>query len=241
MLLLSRYCLVLLYVLAVPAAAFASEDGSIWDASISRGWLDDHVAAAQHASRSGSTYRLNRTQVWTGGIAASGMQAFAPHEFDRAVGAKLQPFQSLNLMLGTELTRSGGDNRFLSSRTSWEAFWSHAGQKAGGLRLGFATAGSLINNQAGYSQSLTGTLDVPLDLLTEIWSTELRLSPNMSIDAMDGVVSSGLVSEIRSRKVLSSRADPYRSVLNLSLGYGLAPDTRPTASAKLELRITPNL
>jgi hypothetical protein len=42
-------------------------------------------------------------------------------------------------------------------------------------------------------------------------------------------------------KVLGSRADAFRSTVNVSLGYSLAPDARPAASARLEFRIGPNL
>jgi hypothetical protein len=41
--------------------------------------------------------------------------------------------------------------------------------------------------------------------------------------------------------LLSASSDRFKSVLNVTLGYGLAPSTRPVASARLELRITPNL
>ncbi|MFD0464633.1 hypothetical protein ACFQY9_25200 [Microvirga aerilata] len=40
---------------------------------------------------------------------------------------------------------------------------------------------------------------------------------------------------------LGRPTDRLKSVLNVTLGYGLAPSARPVASAKVELRITPNL
>ncbi|ANY79291.1 hypothetical protein BB934_14580 [Microvirga ossetica] len=47
--------------------------------------------------------------------------------------------------------------------------------------------------------------------------------------------------EIIGRALLISPADRSRSELTVRLGYGLAPNTRPAASAKLEWRIAPNL
>lgn len=47
--------------------------------------------------------------------------------------------------------------------------------------------------------------------------------------------------EIVGQTLLTSPADRSRSELTVRLGYGLAPNTRPTASAKLEWRIAPNL
>ena len=47
--------------------------------------------------------------------------------------------------------------------------------------------------------------------------------------------------EIVSQTLLTSPADRFRSEFNVRLGYGLAPNTRPAVSAKLEWRIAPNL
>jgi hypothetical protein len=63
----------------------------------------------------------------------------------------------------------------------------------------------------------------------------------MSLDAANGAISTGLMSEIIGQTQLNSPTDRFRSELNVRLGYGLAPATRPVASATLELRISPNL
>jgi hypothetical protein len=203
--------------------------------------MNDHLAVTGSMRRTRPAYRLRRTEIWANGLAPSGMQAFIPNDFDRTVGAKLQPFHDLNFKVGTALTRSGGDDRLLSSAATWEAFWSKELEPWEGVTVGLSTSGSLDNLQSAYSQSVRGTFGIPLDLPLDAWRTEFRLSPSMILDASSGSLAGGLLSEIKGQTVISSRDDPFRSVLNVKVGYGLAPDTRPVASAKLELRISPNL
>jgi hypothetical protein len=223
------------------AGASAEEGTKIWDTTITRSWLDDHVAAARRAPRRNSSYRLARTRMWANGITRSGMRAFMPTEPDHSLGAELQPFRDLNFTIGTELIRSGEDHRLLDSRGSWQAFWSHDWKGLGDLTLDLSTTGSADTLQASYLQELNGSLGIPLDLPVGRWRTELRLSPSMSLDMSNGIVGAGLMSEVMGRTVLGSRDDPFRSILNVTLGYGLAPDSRPVAAAKLEISITPNL
>jgi hypothetical protein len=241
LLLFQKWGTALLCLLLASSAAYAEDDQEIWETSLTRVWLDDHVAAAQGAPRTRASYKLARTQIWTNGILRSDAHAFVPTDFDRAVGAKLQPFHDLNLNIGTELIRGGGDNRFLSSRASWEAFWAEDWENFGGIKLGLSTSGSLASLQSAYSQSVGGSLGVPFALPLDMWRTELRLSPSMNLDLSNGVVGTALMSEILGQKVLSSPADAFRSVLNVRVGYGIAPNAHPSASARLELRISPNL
>jgi hypothetical protein len=236
-LLLRRLGFLLLASMATSTLAVADEM-EIWSESITSDWLDVHVAA-KRASRPNPSPRLSRTQVWANGIARSDMQAFLPTDVDRAVGAKMQPFQDYNFLLGTELIR-GGESSLLSSKASWEAFLKRDWQDLG-VKVGLSTAGFVDSIQNGYSQSLVGTMDIPLDFSLQTWSTELRLSPSMNLDSLSGDISTGMLSEIVGQTRLTSPADRFRSDLNVRLGYGLAPSTRPVASAKLELRIAPNL
>jgi hypothetical protein len=235
---LRRLALLLLASLAMSTSAVANED-EIWSKNITSSWLDDHVSA-KRASRPRYSPLLNRTQVWTNGIARSDMNAFLPTDFDRAVGAKMQPFQDYNFLVGTELIRGGGESSFLSSKASWEAFLKRDWERLG-VTLGLSTGGFVDSVQNGYSQSLSGTMGIPLDLSLQTWSTELRLSPSMNLDGLSGDISTGLLSEIISQARLTSPTDRFRSDLNVRLGYGVAPNTRPVASATLELRISPNL
>jgi hypothetical protein len=168
------------------------------------------------------------------------MLAFLPTDFDRAIGAKMQPFQDYNFLVGTELIRGGGKSSFLSSKASWEAFLRRDWERLG-VRIGLTTAGSLDSVQSGYWQSIGGSMDIPLDMSLHAWRTELRLSPSMNLDSLSGDIGAALLSEIVGQTLLTSPADRFRSELNVRLGYGLAPNARPTASAKLELRIAPNL
>lgn len=237
-LLLRRLASLILALLAMSTIAVANED-EIWNQKITSTWLDDHVAAGR-ASRPRHSPLLNRTQVWSNGIARSDKHAFLPTDFDRAIGAKMQPFQDYNFLLGTELIRGGGESTFLSSKASWEAFLKRDWERLG-VTLGLSTAGFLDSVQYGYSQSVSGIMGVPLDLSLQTWSTELRLSPSMNLDGLSGDVSAGLLSEIVGQTRLTAPTDRFRSDLNVRLGYGVAPNTRPVASATLELRISPNL
>jgi hypothetical protein len=220
------------------ATMAVADEVEIWSENITSAWLDDHVVA-KRAVRPRPSPRLSRTQVWANGIARTDMQAFLPVDFDRAVGAKMQPFQDYNFLIGTELIR-GREASGLSSKASWEAFLKHDWERLG-VTVGLSTEGFLDTMQNGYSQSLSGTLNIPLDFSPQAWSTELRLSPSMNLDGLSGDVSSGLLSEVVGRIRLTSPADRFQSDLNVRLGYGVAPKTRPMASATLELRIAPNL
>ncbi len=152
----------------------------------------------------------------------------------------MQPFQDWNFLIGTELTRSGGDSSFLSSRAMWETSWSRDLERLGGLEIGLSTTGSVDNAQTDYFQSLSGNLHVPLGLPLNAWDMKLRVSPSMSVDVSNGTLSSSLMSEILGQTVLHSDA-AFQSTLNVSVGYSLAPDTRPAGLARLELRIAPRL
>lgn len=240
--LLRRLPSILLASIAMSTVAVANED-EIWSgkitSQITSTWLDNHVAA-RRASRPYYSPVLNRTQVWTNGIGRFDRHAFLPTDFDRAVGAKLQPFQDYNFLLGTELIHGGGESAFLSARSSWEAFLKRKWEPLG-VTLGLSTAGFLDSVQNGYSQSISGTMGIPLDLSLQTWSTELRLSPSMNLDSLSGDISTGLLSEIVGQTRLTAPTDRFRSDLNVRLGYGVAPNTRPVASATLELRVSPNL
>jgi len=238
-LLICRLFAFLLTLTAISAASFA-EEAEIWSENINPAWLDENVAAATRANRPRRPTRLNRLQVWASGVARSDLHAFLPTDFDRAVGAKMQPFQDYNFLVGTELVRGGGETSVLSSKASWEALLKRDWERLG-VSVGLTTAGSVDSIRNGYSQSIGGTMDIPLDLSLHTWSTELRFSPSMNLDSLSGDIGTALLSEIVGQTRLNSPTDRFRSELNVRLGYGLAQNTRPVASAKLELRIAPNL
>jgi hypothetical protein len=237
----SRLGAILLICLSSIASVDAAEDYEIWNERVTSSWLDEHVAVRRASPLPHARTSLSNTEIWTSGLTKSEKAAFNPDTFDRALGAKLQPFNDLNLRLGTELVRGGGDDSSLTSRANWEAFWSRHSNAFGGMNLGLSTGGSMATLNTGYSQTVSGTLGIPLELPIEKWSTQVRFSPNMNVDTANGSMGSGLLSEIMGQTVLSSQADPFRSVLNIKVGYGVAQDTRPAASAMLEIRISPNL
>lgn len=208
---------------------------------ITKTWLDEHLAVSRKRQRQGAGSSLDRTQIWASGLGGRRSDAFHADAAARVIGAKVQPFQSLNLQIGTELSRSDADAGSLSSTTSWHAFWSegHASLDAPSLRL--ATSGSLTNLQGDYSQTVSGTLGLPLNLALDGWSTQVMFSPNMTFDLASGSLGTGLMSEIVAQTVLSAHDDAFRSVLNVKVGYGVAAAARPSASAMLEIKVSPNL
>jgi hypothetical protein len=238
-----RQCLwaVLVGLSLSPTTLLAADDPEIWDSRITQAWLDEHVAFAQKRTSARSSYALARTQVWTNGLARSHRPAFTVMPPDRIVGARLQPFRHRSLMIGTELARPGDAAGSVSSRISWETSWSRGWEKFGGLTLDLAAAGALGSHQTGYSQSVNGTLGFSLDGPLTEWTTEFRLSPGLNLDTSSGTVGTHLTSQIVSQTALGSRTGAFRSVLNLRLGYDMAPETRPAAFARMEISIKPNL
>jgi hypothetical protein len=223
-----------------PVSALAQDEGGIWTTRLTKTWMDDHVAVSD-TEKPVSPASLTRTQVWTSGLHQSDMQAFATDASDRTLGAKVQPFSDWDLRVGTAFTRDGTTARLVSSSVNWEAAWSQTFKPYGNMILGLSTTGTMAGQQSGYAQSVTGSVGIPLNVSVGLWSTELRLSPNMNVDTASGTLGTHLTSELVTKRVLSARNDAFTSVLNMRVGYGIAPDSRPDAAARLELRISPNL
>jgi hypothetical protein len=215
-----------LCLLALSSAAQALEAEG-WNTAHTEPWPVGDAAVIRRVKAPAEGYSLNRTQTWANGLASSNLSAFTPSNVDRTVGAKMQPFQEWNFMIGTELTRSGGESRFLASKAMWESFWSRDVETLGGLEIGLSTVGSVDNAQTDYLQSFSGRVSVPLDLPLNSWRMELRATPSMNVDVSNGTLSSHLMSEIMGQTELSSQDAAFRSTLNVSVGYSLAPDTRP--------------
>jgi hypothetical protein len=237
-----RHCLAaaLAAFLIAPLSARAAED-EIWNTWITPSWLDDHVAAVRSTTATRRAPALNRTQVWTSGLARTARDAFDATRLDEAVGAKLRPFQDIAFTIGTAITHTGQVSRSLSSSVNWETTWSRELRGLGGLRIDLGTIGSFGSGHTAYSQSVSGTLGIPLALPLGTWTTEIRLSPSMNVDTASGQFGTSLASEIVSRTDLGSETGAFGSELNLKVGYGVAPDARPSAFAGVEIRITPNL
>ena len=236
----SRKIAVVFACLLCPVSAAQALEDSGGSTTDKQPWVIDNVAA-RLVKPASAAFSLSRTQTWANGLVPSRIPAFTPSSVDRTLGAKVQPFQDWNFLIGTELTRSGGESGFLSSKAMWETSWSQNVERLGGLTFGLTTAGSMDNAQADYLQSFSGSLNVPLDLPLNAWNLELRLSPNMSLDVSKGALSSNLTSELVGKTVLSPQKGAFQSVLDVSVGYNLAPDTRPAASARLQLTISPKL
>jgi hypothetical protein len=231
----------ILVSLILGSVAARAEDDEIWNRDLTPAWLDGNVAAARLGQQSRASYHLNRTQVWANGMARSPAQSFQPGAAGHSVGAKLQPLHDYNFLVGTELIRGGGYQGPLQSKATWEAFVTRDWESLGGVTFGLSTAGFMDMASHGYAQSVSGTMGIPLDLPLQSWSTQLRFAPSINLDAANGDFSTALLSEVTGQALLSAPADRFKSVLNVSLGYGLAPNAQPVASARLEWRITPNL
>jgi hypothetical protein len=223
---------------SVPSWAGEAE---IWSADLTPGWLDENVSAKRRGSRPRVSYSLKRTRVWANGITADPAQGFRPDAVGHSLGAKLQLLRDYNVLVGTELVRGGGFHGALWSNATWEAFVTRDWESLGGVTFSLSTGGLVDGASRGYTQSVSSTLGVPLDLALHSWSTELRLSPSLNLDAASGDYSASLMSEVMGQTQLGRPTDRLKSVLNVTLGYGLAPSARPVASARVELRITPNL
>lgn len=238
----SRHCrhAALALLLVSPTTGHAAED-EIWNAWITPAWLDAHVAALRSKPGTRRAYALNRTEIWASGLVRSAKEAFEASRLDEAVGARLRPFQDIAFTVGTAITHTGAFTRSLSSSVSWESSWSRKLKRLGDLRIDLATAGSFGSGHTAYSQSVSGTLGIPLELPLGNWTTELKLSPSMNLDTASGQMGTHLASELVGQTVLGSETDAFSSVLNLKVGYGFAPETRPSAFAGVEIRITPNL
>lgn len=238
----SRHCrwAALTLLLLSPATGRAAED-EIWNAWITPSWLDAHVAAIRSTPGTRRAYALNRTEIWTSGLVRTARAAFDTARLDEAVGAKFRPFHGIAFTVGTALTHTGAITRSLSSTINWETSWSREMKRLGGLRIDFTTAGAFGSGHTPYSQSVSGTLGIPLALPLGQWRTELKLSPSLNLDTASGQMGTHLASELVTQTVLGSETDAFSSELNLKVGYGFAPDTRPSAFAGVEIRITPNL
>ncbi len=241
MVFLLRQLGIFLVALTMGSAAAWSEEDEIWNRNLTPAWLDENVAAAHLGKRPRGSYNLNRTQVWASGMARSPSLNFQPGVTGHSLGAKLQPLHDYNFLVGTELIRGGGFHGPLSSKTTWEAFVTSDWESLDGATFGLSTVGFMDMTSHGYAQSVSGTMGIPLDLPLQAWNTQLRFAPSINLDAANGDFSAGLLSEVTGQALLSTPTDRFKSVLNVSLGYGLAPRTQPVASARLELRITPNL
>ncbi len=235
-----RHAALALLLLLPPATGHAAED-EIWNAWITPSWLDAHVAALRSAPGTRRAYALNRTEIWASGLVRSAKEAFEASRLDEAVGARLRPFQGIAFTVGTAIAHTGEITRSLSSSVNWESSWSRELKRLGGLKVDLTTAGAFGSGHAAYSQSVSGTIGIPLDLPLGTWTTELKLSPSMNLDTASGQMGTHLASELVGQTVLGSETDAFSSVLNLKVGYGFAPEARPSAFAGVEIRITPNL
>ncbi len=231
--------LLTLAIVAMPSAALAFDMPDEFAPENGGSWLVDHLETVRrtHVSSSAS-FQLANANVWSRGLDESDEQLPVPVPLDKAMGARVRPFSDFNLLIGTELSRHEDTGRALRSEFNWQFSWSHASRDLEGVSLGFGTSGSVESLHGGMSQSVNGSVGVRL-ISSDNWKARLRLSPRLSYGSQDHTWHPSVAPELISETVLSAATDPFLSLLNLRLGYDLAPDTRPSATARVELRFVP--
>jgi hypothetical protein len=237
---MNRVSLLILFVsMAWPwnASAFQVQDGIV--PASDRNWLVDQVETVRRTGGvQDASFNLSNAQVWSRGLEETGEGLPVPAPLDKAMGARLRLFKDYNLQVGTELSRQEDTGRALRSQVNWQFSWSRAVQELGGITVGFGTAGAVESLDGVLSQSVSGSVGVPL-VSHEIWKARLRLSPRLSYDSLDHRWRPSFAPELVSETVLSSATAPFTSLLNVRFGYDLAPESRPSASARVELRFIP--
>jgi hypothetical protein len=234
------FSILIIPALAVlPSATFAFEVQDAVSSGPGRSWLGDHLDTVRRTDglRTAS-FHLSDAKVWSRGLDDGDDGLPVPAPLDKAMGARVRLLTDYDIQIGTELSRHEDTGRALRSELNWQFSWSRALQGLGGLSIGFGTRGAVESLHGGLSQSLSGSLGVPLVSL-EDWKARLRVTPQLTYDSLAHAWRPTMTPEFVSETILSTPADPYVSLLNLRLGYDLAPDTRPSASARVELRFVP--
>lgn len=206
-----------------------------WD----QGWnVQDIELARDHTGAKSSGTR--RSEVWSSGLSRDTSSALVPQS-RRSVGAKLRPFEDVDLLIGTEMSRDLDPKQNLNSKTDWQIGWSRQWKDAKNLEIGVLTTGLLDNTNAAYSQSAGGSIGIRVLPDETPWNARLVVSPTVNLDTASGIWNTRLKSEIVTEKILSSRKSPIESVMNIRMGYDFERDTRPAASARFELTFSPKI
>ena len=233
------FLLLLASLVSCPSVSYGWEEHGMIAPDNQDAWLADHLATVRKTGQARSTsLDLSAAKVWTRGLKDSAALTPIPRS-DKAMGARLRPFKEVDLVVGTELSESRGIDSLHRSELNWQFSWSRRLDSVAGLRLGLATRGAVESLQGGFSQNLKGSLGVPLHSQTTWGSAQVRLSPQLSFDALTGIWRPSVVPELVSDTVLNSSAAPLKTVLSLRVGSDLTPDAQPSASARVELTIVP--
>jgi hypothetical protein len=219
-----------------PATAIALEDVVL--AAPEESWLAEHLQTVRRTrSNPAGTYGLTGATIWSRGLKEPARpSSTAPSE--KAMGARIRPFREMDLTVGTQMARSGDAERVLRSEVNWQMSWSRELDSLEGVQLGFTTLGAVESLHGAYTQSLEGSLGVPVLQDRGLGETKLKVSPRLAYDALAGTWRPSLAPEIVNDTMLTGAAAPFRSVLSLRLGSDLAPDARPSATARVELRFS---
>jgi hypothetical protein len=174
----------------------------------------------------------------------SGASAFALAEKaaeDKALGINWRPWSDTNLEVGMNINQPAGHpHNPIESDLSWQYGWERRGNGPGALGFGLSAHGAVGMLRPGLSQTLASSVGVQLIRSSDWFSAQAALSPQVSFDAVAKTWEASVVPEIRAGTVLTPSSSHFRSVLNVRLGYRLAPETSPELSAGIELRISPD-
>jgi hypothetical protein len=233
------FLLLLASLIFYPSITYGWEEHETISSNIQDAWLADHLATVRRTSQPRSTsLDFTETKIWTRGLKDSAALTPVPRS-DKAMGAKLRPFKEVDLVVGTELSESRGIDPLYRSELNWQLSWSQRLDSFAGLRLGLATTGAVESLQGGFTQGLKGSLGVQLPSQETWGNAQIRLSPQLSFDALNGTWRPSVVPELVSDTVLNSSAAPLKTLLSLRVGSDLTPETQPSASARVELKIVP--
>jgi hypothetical protein len=236
---MNRLCSVMAAALAaLPTAAWAFEPEGRSVGTSETGWLDAQLESVRRAGDAlASSFDWSGAKVWGRGLRDSDDLRPVPPS-DKAVGARFRPFRDIDFVIGTEVSRATPENRSLRSELNWQMSWSREWGRLKGLSVGLGTRGAVESAHGGVWQSVNGQVGLKLASQSN-WNAQVRVSPQVDLDVLHGTWRPRLSPELVSETVLNSSAAPLKSLLNLRVGYELAPDARPSASARVEFRLVP--
>jgi hypothetical protein len=225
--------------LAMPVAVRAADETGAALAGAEAPLSVERFEIVQGAdARPPATFAIPDLKVSARGLAEADGQPLVPPD-EQAVGAKLRPFKDLDLLIGTEMSRSPDAEAALHQEFNWQFSWSRRWDDWAGLKVDVSTTGAVDAQRTGLPERVGGSVGIPLFRDTAAWETQLRLSQSLTLDAATGTWKGAVTPELVTEKALSPTSAPMRSVLSVKLGSGVTPDAQPSASAKVEFRISP--
>jgi hypothetical protein len=221
-------------------AASALEDAAPETATWNQAWNAEHMdARCYQAFAAPKASLFQRTEFWSSGVARPSATPVAPLS-QKTVGARLRPFADYDLHFGTEMSRSLDSAHDLNAKVDWQLAWSRQ-WNGEALEFALTTSGAVDRVSTTYSQSAGGSVGVRLPSTALPWETRIVVTPSVNLDTATGLWNPNLRSEIVAKRVLTSHRSPIESVVDIRMGYDVAPDAQPAASATVQLSFSPRI